>query len=176
MNIFRAGVLTILLFYCCESKKVDADKVDADKVDLIDTVNVVSIDEKEVEPESDFLDFWESLKQQNADTALLKSIAHFPYPYASFENMIIGEDSFYLRKNDRNILNHLFDRQKVEVYELSDLGINSFLNDYFENEHGDLKGIYVLESSPEPLGYLAYFKKIENEWKFIGCELLEIAD
>jgi len=124
----------------------------------------------------DFKTFWRAFVQQANDKTYLSGQIAFPFPYASFQNFLVSADEFRDEDMGIHVFESLSERTDLVIGHLTEGYLNGYLRDDFTKKFGNLDQIYVVESKPEPTGYLAYFRWNGQAYQFIGCVLLEIAD
>lgn len=129
-----------------------------------------------MEEEMDFDAFYHQFSANAGDDQFIRGSIDFPYFYASIENYEVSGADFESDENDRYVFQTMTERDDAKISHWDDGYMNGWLNEKFTGKYGDLADIYVVDFEPMPTGYLAYFKFIDGEFKFIGCELIEIGD
>lgn len=129
-----------------------------------------------MEADQDFEDFFHSFASKAGNVESIKGQIEFPYFYASFENRKVNKADFDSESNDRYIFQVISEREDAKISQVQGGSMNGYLYSNFKDTYGDLNDIYVADFEPNPTGYLVYFKLLGEEFKFIGCELIEIGD
>ncbi|MBL6963008.1 MAG: hypothetical protein ISR55_04235 [Bacteroidetes bacterium] len=172
IRLYFAWIALILFASCGSNNSTDTVITDVDTINQMDEI------EEAVTPhlEPDFNHFWEVFAENSGDMDYVMSKINFPYAYASYTNSIVSRDDFLNPEVDRSLFQFLSQQSNLKIGAFEGANINGYLHENFTSSFGNLENMYVVESSPEPIGYLAYFRFNGEEFQFIGCELLEIAD
>jgi hypothetical protein len=124
----------------------------------------------EIQKTLSFKSFWENLCTNQNNDELIKESIDFPIFSADSKNEVIDKENF------TNIFKRFCNENTSEIILYDGKYLNGFLKENFTNKYGNLKNLYVVSIDPTPSGYLLYFKLLDNEYKFVGCESVFIAD
>ncbi len=118
--------------------------------------------------------------EKKEDKDALSDMVHFPFMNDVYEMEGI-EEAVFLEKNEfSKILEEIKERKgtdRLSVEQLTDENyIHQLLYDHVMDEWGDTKNIYKAIGQADPTGFVAYFRKIKEEYKCIGFETTQSAE
>ena len=175
-NLYTFFLLSCFFMFSCMSNDAESNSKTANEGDTIVQKTVVEIQDsvsallEKKWAKSDFEIFWQEFVHNVNNNTYLKSKILFPYS-EGFEP--ITEENFDIENLNVSLIQY---EKGVEIkkFESKDY-MNGKIDLLLKEQNVELKDVYSVYNEDDPIGFFAYFKFINDDFRLIGFEEIQDA-